>query len=71
MHTAIKEFRTEQNMTQEDLAHMVSVRRETIVFLEQGKYMPSLRLASAIARVFKKPIEEVFVLDKEDYRIGH
>jgi putative transcriptional regulator len=62
MHTVIKELRAKHNMTQEELAHIVNVRRETIVFLEQGKHMPSLRLASAVAKAFKKPIEEVFFL---------
>jgi putative transcriptional regulator len=62
MRTSIKELRTKHNMTQEDLARIVSVRRETIVFLEQGKYMPSLRLALAVAKAFKKPIEEIFFL---------
>lgn len=47
-------------MTQEELAQIVGVRRETIVFLEQGKYNPSLRLAYAIARAFEKRIEDVF-----------
>jgi len=48
------------NITQENLANLVGVRRETIVFLEQGKYNPSLLLARNIAKVFKKKIEEVF-----------
>lgn len=47
-------------MTQKDLADAVDVRRETIVHLEQGRYMPSLELAYRIARVFGVAIEELF-----------
>jgi DNA-binding XRE family transcriptional regulator len=46
MQTKIKEYRAKQNLTQDQLANLVNVRRETIVFLEQGKYNPSLKLAS-------------------------
>jgi putative transcriptional regulator len=46
-----------------DLARKVGVRRETIVFLEKGKYNPSLKLAYDIAQVFKMSIEEVFVFE--------
>jgi putative transcriptional regulator len=41
----------------------VGVRRETIVFLEKGKYNPSLNLAYAISKVFEMTIEEVFILE--------
>ncbi len=49
MKTRIKEFRAKYNMTQEDLARKVGVRRETVLFLEKGKYNPSLILAHDIA----------------------
>ena len=61
MRTRIKELRARFNLTQSDLAMKVGVRRETIVFLEKGKYMPSLKLAHDVARVFGKSIEEVFL----------
>jgi len=61
MKTRIKEFRAKYNLTQEDLAQKAGVRRETIVFLEKGKYNPSLQLAHDVAKVFKVKIEEVFV----------
>lgn len=57
----IKKLRAENGYTQEELAKMVDVRRETIIFLEQGKYNPSLLLAYKIAKVFKKKIEEIFI----------
>ena len=62
MKTKIKELRAARNMTQVDLAKEVGVRRETIVFLEKGKYNPSLRLAHNIAKTFDLTIEEVFLL---------
>lgn len=62
MKTKIKELRAARNMTQVDLAKEVGVRRETIVFLEKGKYNPSLQLAHNIAKTFDLAIEEVFLL---------
>ena len=50
-------------MTQDDLAKKVGVRRETIVFLEQGKYNPSLRLAHDIARVLHAKVDDLFIFD--------
>lgn len=63
MKTRIKEYRTRHNLTQEKLADMVGVRRETIIFLEQGKYNPSLRLAYNVARALHTTVEELFILD--------
>jgi putative transcriptional regulator len=64
--TRLKELRAARGLTQLDLAQKVGVRRETIVFLEQGKYNPSLQLAFAIAKTFDLPIEKVFLLDTPD-----
>jgi len=61
MKTRIKEYRAKYNLTQEDLAEKVGVRRETIVFLEKGKYNPSLKLAYDISKVLKTKIEELFL----------
>lgn len=61
MNNRIKEFRARYNLTQEELAKKVNVRRETIVFLEKNKYNPSLRLAYDLAKVFSVPIEELFI----------
>lgn len=61
MQTKIKEYRTKLNLTQEQLADLVGVRRETIVFLEQGKYNPSLKLAHDVAKVLKTSIDKLFV----------
>lgn len=63
MHNRCRELRARFNLTQDDLARRVGVRRETIVFLEQGKYNPSLKLAYDIAKTFGMGIEEVFIFD--------
>jgi len=65
MTNRIRELRARDNLTQLDLARKVGVRRETIVFLEKGKYNPSLKLAYDIAQVFKLRIEEVFVFESK------
>jgi putative transcriptional regulator len=52
-------------MTQEDLAKKVGVRRETIVFLEQGKYNPSLRLAHDVAHALHAKIDDLFIFDDD------
>ena len=70
MKTRIKEFRAKYNLTQEELAKMVGVRRETIVFLEKGKYNPSLKLAYKIAKALNASIEEIFILNDEDQEKG-
>ena len=63
MKTRIKEFRAKHNLTQEQLAKKVNVRRETIVFLEKGKYNPSLKLAHDVAKALKTSIKELFIFD--------
>ena len=65
MQNRIKELRSKHHLTQQQLAEKVGVRRETIVFLEMGKYNPSLKLAWQIAQLFQCPIEEVFLFDEE------
>lgn len=63
MNNRIKEFRARLDLTQDDLAKRVNVRRETIVFLEKNKYNPSLKLAHDIAKVFSVTIEDIFIFD--------
>jgi len=63
MNNRIKELRARYDLTQIDLARKVGVRRETIVFLEKGKYNPSLKLAFDISKVFQASIEEVFIFE--------
>lgn len=63
METRIKELRARYNLTQEKLAINVGVRRETIVFLEKGKYNPSLSLAHKVAKALKTTIDELFIFE--------
>lgn len=63
MTNRIKEFRARHNITQDELAKRVNVRRETIVFLEKNKYNPSLKLAYDLAKVFSVSIEDLFIFN--------
>lgn len=64
MRTRIKELRARYDLTQDELAKKVGVRRETIVFLEQGKYNPSLNLAHDVAKVLESKIDDVFIFEE-------
>ena len=66
MKTKIKEYREKLLMTQNELAKLVGVRRETIVHLENGKYNPSLKLAMDIAKVFDTTVENLFEYIEEE-----
>ena len=65
MKTRMRTLREEHGLTQEELANVVGVRRETIIYLEKGKYNPSLRLAYKVAKALKRAIEEVFIFEDE------
>ncbi len=65
MQTRIKELREEKGITQQGLADIVDVTRQTILFLEKGKYNPSLRLAWKISEAFNVRVDEVFNFDDE------
>ena len=64
MNNKIKELRARYDLTQEELAKKVGVRRETVLFLEKGSYNPSLKLAHDIARALKTTIDDLFIFDK-------
>ena len=68
MKTTMKELREEVGMTQAGLAKAVDVSRQTILFMEKGKYNPSLRLAWRISQVLGSPLEEVFSFEDEEWR---
>ena len=61
MNCRLKKYRLLKDLTQEQLAAQVGVRRETIMRLEKAQYNPSLKLAIDISRVVEAPIEEIFV----------
>ncbi|NYB51621.1 MAG: helix-turn-helix transcriptional regulator [Methanobacteriaceae archaeon] len=65
MKTRIREYRARHNLTQAQLAEKVGVRRETIVFLEKGKYNPSLKLAHNVAVALRAKIDDIFIFDDE------
>lgn len=64
MTNNIKELRAKLGITQDDLARLANVRRETIVFLEQGKYNPSLNLAYNVAKALDTTIDKLFNFEK-------
>jgi putative transcriptional regulator len=66
MENRIREMRARLNLSQQELAGRVGVRRETIVFLEKGKYNPSLRLAYDLARLFNISIEALFFPEESE-----
>jgi putative transcriptional regulator len=66
MKNNIKVERAIMNLTQEDLANRISVSRQTINAMEANKYVPSTVLALKIARVFSKPVEQIFFLEESD-----
>ena len=66
MKNRLKVARAEADLTQEELAKLIGVSRQTINAVESGRYVPSTILALKMARVFGKPVEEVFMLDDND-----
>jgi putative transcriptional regulator len=66
IRTKIKELRARHNLTQDELAEKVGVTRQTMLYLEKGKYNPSLILAHKVAEVLSSTIEEVFIIEEND-----
>jgi putative transcriptional regulator len=66
MKNRIKVERAEHNLTQADLADKIGVSRQSINAIEKGKFVPSAVLALKIARLFKKPVEDIFSLENQD-----
>ncbi|MBG6130867.1 putative transcriptional regulator [Aquimarina sp. EL_43] len=66
MKNNIKVERAIHDLTQADLAKKIGVSRQTINAMEKDKYVPSTVLALKIARLFKKPVEDIFFLEEED-----
>ncbi|WP_029333613.1 helix-turn-helix transcriptional regulator [Exiguobacterium oxidotolerans] len=61
----VKALRRQTDWTQEQFADLIGVTRQTVISLEKGSYTPSLLLAMQIARVFDRPIEDIFYLEEE------
>ena len=66
MKNSLRVERAIKNITQGELADLIGVSRQTINTIESNKYVPSTVLALKIARVFGKPVEDIFMLEDED-----
>lgn len=66
MKNNLKVERAIHNLTQADLAERIGVSRQSINAMEKNKYVPSTVLALKIAKLFKKPVEDIFFLDDSD-----
>ena len=58
----VRECRKQLNLTQDNLAEILGISRQTIIAIENKKYNPSLELALKLGKVFNKPIEDIFIL---------
>lgn len=65
MKNRIKEYRKERNLTQDNLANAVDVTRQTIISLENGKYIASLQLAFKLSKFFGVQIEDLFIFEED------
>lgn len=63
MKNKVKEFRKEKGLTQEQLAEIIEVSRQTINAIEKQKFDPSLKTAFKMAKLFDQPIEEFFTYE--------
>lgn len=70
MRNRLEELRAQRAWTQQELADMVDVSRQTIISLERGRYNPSITLAFRLARLFGLRIEEVFLYEDEEATHG-
>ncbi len=66
MKNKIAELRRTSGLTQQDMADRLSVSRQTVISLENGRYNPSIMLAFRIARLFEKQIEDVFLFEESE-----
>ncbi|CAC9930224.1 DNA-binding helix-turn-helix protein [Aedoeadaptatus coxii] len=65
MKNRLEEIRKERKITQEELANVLEVSRQTIGSLENGKYNPSILLAFKISKFFNTTIEDIFIYEEE------
>ena len=62
----IRGLREDNDLTQQQLADAIGVSRQTVNAIESGKFVPSTVLALKVARLFEKPVEEMFILEDGD-----
>jgi putative transcriptional regulator len=66
MKNNIRVARAERRMTQQQLADSIGVSRQTVNAIESGRFVPSTILALRIARLFERPVEDMFMLEESD-----
>ena len=66
MENRLAELRKAQGLTQQDLAQIMKVSRQTIIAIEAGRFNPSVILAIKMSRFFSRPVDEIFIVGKED-----
>lgn len=66
MKNNLAEYRQKNGYSQDKLAEKLGVSRQTIISIEKGRYNPSLPLALQIGKVFKTPVEVIFILDNQE-----
>ena len=67
MKNRLEELRRERGITQEELAALLEVSRQTISYLEKGRYNPSILLAFKLARYFGRSIEDIFLYEEDGH----
>lgn len=65
LHNRVKQIRLEKGYTQEALAQAAGVTRQTIIAIEKGKFVPSVKLALALANIMKHSVDELFWLEEK------
>ncbi|HVG12743.1 MAG TPA: helix-turn-helix transcriptional regulator [Flavisolibacter sp.] len=68
MENRLKQYRDEKSITQEQLATLVGVSRQSIISIEKSQYVPTTILALKLAQVLKLSVEELFILEKSDWK---
>jgi putative transcriptional regulator len=68
MRNRVREQRTQRGLSQAEVAASLGVSRQTVISIENGRYLPSLPLAFRIARLFEMPVEKMFAPDDEEGR---
>jgi len=66
MRNRVREQRTQRGLSQAEVAAALGVSRQTVISIENGRYLPSLPLAFRIARFFGMPVEKMFGPDGEE-----
>lgn len=64
MKNNVYDLRKAHKFTQEELAKKIGVTRQTIISIEQGKYIASLPLALKIAKIFEVSVEQIFIIEE-------